>query len=144
VLGERSSLEIEYYVSIPPEFPCKEFMEKLSIMAKEIAKNAGCEATVSKVYEEEPFREDAQSLIVRATSSAFQKLTGFEPVFEWLPYPVSAKELASSKFARDVLALGSGDWTMSTANDEKTTIANAIRASEVLAEIPYEIASLEE
>jgi acetylornithine deacetylase/succinyl-diaminopimelate desuccinylase-like protein len=143
-LGESSSIEAEYYVSIPPEFPHKEFEEKVSAAAVENAKRAGCEASLSVVYEEEPFQQDAKSVLVRATTNVFQKLTGFEPVVEWLPYPVSGKILTSSGFAKDVMVLGPGDWTMTNAQDEKSTLIEAFRASEILAEIPYEVASLVE
>jgi acetylornithine deacetylase/succinyl-diaminopimelate desuccinylase-like protein len=142
--GERSSIETEYYVSTPPEISHKEIEEKFSSSAKEIAKRIGCEATVTVAYREEPFRGDAKSAIVRATSSTFQKLTGFEPVFEWLPYPVSAKDLTSSGFAKDVMVLGPGDWAFSTSQDEKSIITEAMRASEILAQIPFEVALLEE
>jgi acetylornithine deacetylase/succinyl-diaminopimelate desuccinylase-like protein len=144
LFGEQSSIEAEYYVCIPPEFLCKVFKEKLTVTVDEIARSSGCEATASVVYEEEPFREDARSVIVKATSSTFLRLTGFEPIFEWLPYPVSAKDLKSSGFANDIVVLGPGDWTMSTAQDEKTVIAEALRASEIFAEIPYEAALLQE
>jgi hypothetical protein len=144
MFGEHSSIEAEYYVCIPPGFPYKDFEEKLSSVGNEVAEGSGCEASLSVIYEEEPFREDAQSVIVRAASSAFQKLTGFEPIFEWLPYPVSAKDLISSGFAKDVVVFGPGDWTFSEAHDEKAMIAEALRASEILAEIPYEVASLQE
>jgi hypothetical protein len=119
LFGEQSCIETEYYVCIPPEFLCKEFEEKLTVLVNEIARSSGCEATVSVVYEEEPFREDAQSVIIKATSSTFLKLTGFEPIFEWLPYPVSAKDLTSSGFAEDVVVLGPGDWTFSDAQEKR-------------------------
>jgi acetylornithine deacetylase/succinyl-diaminopimelate desuccinylase-like protein len=143
-LGERNSIEAEYYVSLPPEFHYQEFEEKLPSLIREIGKATRCETSVEVVYEEKPFREDPKSVIVKATSNAFLKLTGFEPIFEWLPYPISAKDLTSSGFARDVVALGPGDWTFTSAQDEKTVIAESIRISEILAEIPYEVTLLQE
>ncbi len=143
-IGEHSSIEAEYYVSLPPEFPYREFEDKLPVTLKEIVKGTGCDASVEVVYEEEPFREDAQSVIVKATSNAFLKLTGFEPIFEWLPYPASAKDLTSNGFAKDIVALGPGDWTLSSAQSEKAIIAEALRASEILASVPYEVSLLSE
>jgi hypothetical protein len=144
VFGESSSIEAEYYVCIPPEFSHKEFEEKVSAVTTEVAKHYGCKASVSIIYEEEPFREDAKSVLVRATINVFQKLTDFEPVIEWLPYPVSGKDLISSGFARDLIVVGPGDWTMASPQDEKKTIMEAFRASDILAEIPYGIVSLTE
>jgi acetylornithine deacetylase/succinyl-diaminopimelate desuccinylase-like protein len=143
-IGERSGIEAEYYVSLPPEFPYKEFEDMLSVTLKEIAKDTGCDTLVEVVYREEPFREDPQSVIVKATSNAFVKLTGFEPIFEWLPYPVSAKGLTSGGSAKDVVVVGPGDWTLSSAQSEKTIIAEALRASKILANIPYEASLLPE
>jgi hypothetical protein len=143
-IGERSSIQAEYYVSLPPEFEYKELEEKLPIELKESGKNTGCEAVVEVVYEEKPFREDPQSVIVKATSNTFLKLTGFEPIFEWLPYPVSAKDLVSSRFANDVVVIGPGDWTSSSSQTEKTIIAEALRTSQILSNIPYEVSLLPE
>lgn len=143
-IGERSSIEAEYYVSLPPEFQYKELEQKIQIALKESGKGTGCEASVEVIYEEKPFREDPQSVIVKATSNAFLKLTRFEPIFEWLPYPVSAKDLVSSRFAMDVVVIGPGDWTFSSTQSEKTIIAEALRASEILASVPYEVSLLSE
>jgi acetylornithine deacetylase/succinyl-diaminopimelate desuccinylase-like protein len=143
-IGERSSIEAEYYVSLPPEFQYKEFEEKLPMVLKESSKDTRCDSSVEVIYEEKPFREDPQSVIVKAISNAFVKLTGFEPIFEWLPYPVSAKDLVSSGFATDVVVIGPGDWTFSSAQSEKTIIAEALRASEILASVPYEVSLLSE
>jgi hypothetical protein len=138
LFGERNAIEVEYYVCIPPEFSNKDIEERFSRTAKEIAKRAGCEVTASVTYEEEHFRGNPKSAIVRATCSSFKKLTRFEPVFEWLPYPVSAKDLTSSGFAKDIMVLGPGDWALSSSQDDKTIIAEALHASEIFAEIPFE------
>ena len=138
MFGERNSIEVEYYICIPPESSIKEMEDRLQGTAKETAKRVGCGVEVSMTYEEEPFREDAKSAIVRATCNAFKKLTRFEPVFEWLPYPVSANNLTSSGFAKDIMVLGPGDWTFSSTQDDKTIIAEALHASEIFAEIPFE------
>lgn len=144
LFGENSSIETEYYVCVPPEFSYKDFESKLSSVLEEVARGSGCEASVDVIYEEQPFREDPQSVIVNATSSAFLRLTGFEPVFEWLPHPVSANDLISSGFAKDIMVLGPGDWTLSSTQDEKTIIAEVLRAAEILETIPYEAALLQE
>nr|MDO8134245.1 peptidase dimerization domain-containing protein [Candidatus Njordarchaeum guaymaensis] len=143
-MGGRSCIEVDYYVSTPPEFSFKDFKEKLNEAIVRVTQTTGCKASIEDMLEEEPFREDPHSVIVTATSKALLKLTAFEPVFEWLPFPVSAGELKSSGFARDVLAFGPGDWTLSGGQGEKNSTREALLASEVLAQIPHEIASLEE
>jgi hypothetical protein len=143
-LGERNSIEAEYYVSLPPEFHYEELEEKLPSVLREIGKGTRCETSVELVYGEKPFREDSESVIVKATSNTFLKLTGFEPIFEWLPYPVSAKDLVSSRFAKDVVVVGPGDWTFSSAQSEKTIVAEALRASDILANVPYQVSLLPE
>jgi acetylornithine deacetylase/succinyl-diaminopimelate desuccinylase-like protein len=142
--GGSSRIEVDYYVSTPPEFSSKNFKDKLNKTLIHVAETTGCKASIEAMLEEEPFRENPHSIIVTATSDVMKRLTGFEPVFEWLPFPISAAELKSSGFARDVIAFGPGDPTLSAKQDEKNMVREALLASEVLAQIPQRVATLEE
>nr|MDO8099007.1 M20 family metallopeptidase [Candidatus Njordarchaeota archaeon] len=143
-MGGVSCIEVDYYVSTPPEFSSKNFQEKLNKALVHVTETTGCKVSIEDVLEEEPFREDPHSVIVTATSKALLKLTGFEPVFEWLPFPVSAGELKASNFARDVVAFGPGDCSLSGWQGEKSMVKDALVASEILGQTPYEVAVLED
>jgi len=144
IIGESIPVEIEYYASTPPEFSHTDFKDRLSSVVVEVAKGSGCEASIEDVFEEEPFREDSHSPIVAALSQAFLKSTGFEPIFEWLPFPISARELKSTGFAKDVVAFGPGDLTLTNGQNELGIVGEAFRASRILARIPCEVAALED
>jgi acetylornithine deacetylase/succinyl-diaminopimelate desuccinylase-like protein len=138
-----SRIEVDYYVSTPPEFSSKSFKDKLNKALIHVAETTGCRASIEDMFEEEPFRENPHSIIVTATSDVLKRLTEFEPTFEWLPFPISAAELKSNGFARDVIAFGPGDPTLSAKQDEKNMVRETLLASEVLAKIPQRVATLE-
>jgi acetylornithine deacetylase/succinyl-diaminopimelate desuccinylase-like protein len=119
-------------------------MRSLIAMAKEVEKSSGCQISIDETYVEEPFREDPSSLLVGAISGAVLKISGFEPIFEWLPFPVSTRELKTSGFASDVVAFGPGDWAPITTPNEKSIVSEILQASRILASIPHEATILDE
>ncbi|WXG43471.1 MAG: hypothetical protein WED04_05440 [Promethearchaeati archaeon SRVP18_Atabeyarchaeia-1] len=139
-----SSIASYSYVTLPPECSHKELMGEFRHVAERVGKNSGCQLSVEDEFVEQPFREDARSFVVNAISEAFLKVSGFEPIFEWLPFPVSARDLKESGFATDVVVFGPGDWTTIRPPNEKDIVAEIIEAAEVLAKIPYEAADMKE
>jgi acetylornithine deacetylase/succinyl-diaminopimelate desuccinylase-like protein len=140
---DRSIIESSHYVSLPPEFSYRELMTRLIAVAERVGKTGGCQLSIDETYVEEPFREDPNSPLLEAISNAVLKTSGFEPVFEWLPFPVSARELKGSGFARDVVVFGPGDWAPAAIPNEKEIVTEILQASKILVDIPNELAHLE-
>ena len=142
--GDRCSVESYHYVSLPPNFSHQELLKKLNATAKDVEKSSGCQLSIDEICSEESFREDPHSLVVEAICNAVVKTSGFEPIFEWLPFPVSAKELKVSHFASDVVAFGPGDWAPANTPNERGIVTEILQASRILARVPYEMAAFEE